>query len=779
MLKQRAQPFFCWFVLCTMGAGLAAAQDRVVLENGLIRLSFDKANGQFEIYSLTEGFLRLREAGPAIEIDGQMLSSSKLDRVEARRERFEDRLGRGEKLIAMYSFRDKAPGFRYELSLYQDRPWVSVTAYLAPGNYRLGDVSLIQGKLRVPEAFRTRLYVCSGTAGGNSGVWDLGMRQWNSAALSVYYDPRVREALHLGFYSFYRASTSVQSQYLGADTIGVNAVAHYKGYRPQPEELRSESLLMMLGPDPLRMLEDWAEAAASMVQPKFIRDTRRGFINTWNMYGDEITEDDEIKQAKLLRQTILPAYGIDIVDTGEWQVQRHEIGDAGDALGYGEDQEDRRLYPHGLGWLTEQLRGLGFDVTFGANYAYAASEVTIAKKNVPWLVREDHSRSSYGYPIDFTHPGAKKWLSDLSRRVVEYKAVEWWTDFDGGPTRGRLYDPTKIMGFEDIREGMRVTREAIGQNVMVHRYCCGPYFTYIGLADRVRTGNDACAMGNFEGLKESARQLAATFMLHQRFWVNDPDPVLVGGRDYVHNDGAGPIGPDPAILDEVRMRLQFHASTGSFLTLGENLEDLDAERIHLLTLVLPSLGQAARPLDLFLHNTPEIYDLKVQTTWDTWHIVFLQNWNDWRKTYDLHFSDLDLDANKPYLVFGFWGQAFLGEFRSQAALEVAGRKGETYAIREVPPHPWVISTDLHLTQGGVDLEGVRYDESSGQLSGTARRHAGARGHVVIYVPAGYKIRTASGPMTADPQPSGAVIAHLELKFDAATAPWVISFEKTE
>jgi hypothetical protein len=34
--------------------------------------------------------------------------------------------------------------------------------------------------------------------------------------------------------------------------------------------------------------------------------------------------------------------------------------------------------------------------------------------------------------------------------------------------------------------------------------------------------------------KESARQLVATFMLHQRFWVNDP--VLVGRRDYVHKE---------------------------------------------------------------------------------------------------------------------------------------------------------------------------------------------------------------------------------------------------
>jgi hypothetical protein len=268
-------------------------------------------------------------------------------------------------------------------------------------------------------------------------------------------------------------------------------------------------------------------------------------------------------------------------------------------------------------------------------------------------------------------------------------------------------------------------------------------------------------------------------MLHQRFWVNDPDPVLVGGRDYVHNFGAGPLGPDASILDEVRMRLQFHASTGSFPTIGENLEDVDAERMHLLTLVLPSYGHAARPLDLFLHTVPEVYDLNVKTAWDEWHVVFLQNWNDWRKTYTINFSDLGLEGKKLYSVFRFWDQAFVGEFRGTVTLEVGGRKGETFAIREVPAHPWVLSTDMHLTQGGVELEGVHYDESAGQLSGTARRHAGAVGQVMVYVLAGYKVGTSSGPASTDPQPSGVAIVRLKLKFDAATTPWSVSFQKTQ
>src|SRR5262249_1990567 len=137
----------------------------------------------------------------------------------------------------------------------------------------------------------------------------------------------------------------------------------------------------------------------------------------------------------------------------------------------------------------------------------------------------------FGYPIDFTHPDAQEWLYRLAHRTVEFGAMEWWSDFMGGPTRGKLHDTDKIMRFEDVREGLKTIRRAVGSNTLMEPACCGPYFPFIGIIDRDRTGDDCHALGDFEGLKATARQLAAMHMVHQRFWINNPDPLFVGGRD--------------------------------------------------------------------------------------------------------------------------------------------------------------------------------------------------------------------------------------------------------
>jgi hypothetical protein len=762
-----------------------SSQGAEVLDNGLVRLIFNRETGEFEAYGLHGEIMRLFQAGPAWEINERKIAAREAVKVVTRQESFKDEIGQGEKLVVDYQFSSDTPTVRYELSLYRGKPWISAKAYLPKGDYRLGDFSLVQGKVQLQEAFRTRIYVNSGNSSySNSGVWQLGMRLWSSSALSVYYEPRIEEALSLAFYSFHRASTSVISQYFSSNVIGVNANAHYNGYRPREGELKTETLLISLARDPLQLLEDWADTVVKVVQPKFNHDTRTGATNLWYAYGNKTTETQMIKQAKLLRDSILPSYGITIADTGEWQLQHDgpDLG-SGNALGSGEDQEDKRLFPHGFKWASDQVHALGLQTNFGANYVYAASESSIAKKKEPWIVWDDRSHLDYGFPIDFTHPGAQKWLHDLVLRTGDYQAILWDTDVDGGPTRGRLYDQNKIMGFEDIREGLKVTRSALEPNVYIEKACCGPYFTYLNLADRVRTGDDIFGVvGDWQHLQTVARQLAANYMLHQRFWLNDPDAIFVGGASFFggvkkeHNPDGPSVPLEPAILDEVRMRLQYHVSAGSFPTLGENMEDLDAERMRLLTLVLPSYGQAARPLDLFLHTTPEIYDLKVKTDWEQWHVLMLQNWGEWDKTYPIRFSELGLDKEKSYLVFSFWDQAFLGEFRGGVDLMVRMRQGETYVIREVPTHPWVLATDMHLTQGGVELKGVRYEDSAVRLEGEASRHARAKGQVVIYVPQGYKIQSASGVYRVEEESSGVQVAHLQLEFERETSPWWLRFE---
>jgi hypothetical protein len=286
------------------------------------------------------------------------------------------------------------------------------------------------------------------------------------------------------------------------------------------------------------------------------------------------------------------------------------------------------------------------------------------------------------------------------------------------------------------------------------------------------------AVGDFDGLKAIARQLAGNYMLHRRFWVNDPDPLFVGGREYVHNFGSGTLGSDPAIRDEVRMRLQLEVTSGGFVTLGEDMHDLGTNEIHSLTQVLPPYGHAAIPIDMFLNTSPEVYDLPVETSWDRWHVLLLQNWNDRAKSYVIQPEQLKLDPLKIYAVFRFWDQKYLGQYRGNIDLSLDGHRGETYAIRELPVHPWVLSTDMHLTQGGVELADVQYQEQEGMLTGTAMRHPGATGSIVIFVPRGYRTLDASSPHTEELQSDGSTIVRLAVNFTSKQCKWFLKFGKS-
>lgn len=759
-------------------AGTLQAEQADVLDNGLVRLTFNQQTGQFEAQSLHSANVRLFDAGPLLEIDGKKISAHEAARITVSRQEVTTSLGHAQELVAQYAFPGSLPSFRYELALYDGKPWVSVIGQLPQGDYRVGDCSLVDGEVRVLSAFKTRVYVNSGTTGGDSGVWPVGLRQWDSAQLTVLYDPRVREAVGLGFYSFYRASTSVKVEYRDADDVGVEAVAHYYGYAPKTANLKTESLLLNFGSNPLKLLDDWADATVDTVHPKFNHDTRRGWLNTWYIYGDKSTAEDAVQQAKLLHQSVLPGYGITGVGLGEWQYQRPETGSIGDNYGFGENRVDPRLYPHGISWLADRIIALGLHPIFGGNYAYAAPHSQIAQAHEPWIDWDDSSRLDFGRPIDFTDPRAQQWLFNIAHRTTKYHAVEWWADFNGGPNRGTLHDPTQIMQFEDIRDGLKTIRRAIGSGVAIHQFCCGPYFPYVGLVDRVRVGIDAPALGDWAGFKDMARQLAANYMLDQRIWITDPDPLFVGG-EYNRDMSSGPVGPDASLSREVRMRLQEQVISGGYVTIGENMADFTPKRMHLLTTVLPSYGQAARPLDMFVHPTPQLYGLDVKTSWDEWHVLLVQNWSRENQIYHIDFSRLGLDSNRNYLVFGFWRQHLIGQFRQNATLRVSAEQGRDFVIRLVPRHPWVLSTDMHLTQGGVELQGVRYDNSTHVLNGIATRNPGDTGHVVLYAPAGYQVQSASGTYKEEQLSSGAKVVHLAVIFKQKAAPWSITFRQAQ
>jgi hypothetical protein len=114
---------FVFMVLALTGSGRSQVQDETSLDNGLVRLSFNRKTGFFDLYSSPTPSLRLYGAGPRFELNGKSISSTMVTKLEIHREGFEDLIGQGEKLVVRYSFEGEMPVIRYEVGLYRDRPW--------------------------------------------------------------------------------------------------------------------------------------------------------------------------------------------------------------------------------------------------------------------------------------------------------------------------------------------------------------------------------------------------------------------------------------------------------------------------------------------------------------------------------------------------------------------------------------------------------------------------------------------------------------------------------
>ena len=104
--------------------------------------------------------------------------------------------------------------------------------------------------------------------------------------------------------------------------------------------------------------------------------------------------------------------------------------------------------------------------------------------------------------------------------------------------------------------------------------------------------------------------------------------------------------------------------------------------------------------DDYIHNYPEILDLKVNAKSGIYDIVALTNWRSEKVTRKLAFADksgLNLDANSEDVVLDYWHQQVLGVFKGGIELEICpardARAADSRAVgapaatgRNIPPH---------------------------------------------------------------------------------------------
>jgi len=526
------------------------------------------------------------------------------------------------------------------------------------------------------------------------------------------------------------------------------ALCEFDGYRLDPgETLKTETLYINLGDTPLAALEDYTARvmAKSTRKPPMKSITGWG---SWDYYLAKIGENDVLENARWMaaHRHELPVDFIQI-DHG---YQRCE----GDWLITNE------RFPHGLKWISDEIRKLGFKPGIWLCPFLVDQESQVYKDHPDWVIRNKHGvpiniagyTKGAVYALDCSIAAARKWVYELGRTISrDYKFQ--YVKLDGANAQpmartGVLSNP-KLTKSQALRMGLMELRKGLGDKVvLLSAFLPGPS---VGIVDAMRIGGDVGARwdaahldkhhgerDNYPGPGFIARGLDSAmnfFYLHRRWWINDPDYFVVR-----------PKGDRSELtLEEARSWATLVGLSNGLIMLSDRMSQLPRERIDLLTKTLPPYPAGAQTIDYFEVERPRFLHLPVKNETDSWHVLSVINATLPKRTrdYALSLEKIGLTPGKEYLVFDFWNHSFLGAIKGE--LKISGlppHHCRVLAIREAKPVPQLLATDMHLTMGGVEIESVRFDSKTGLMRITpAPIHK--KGRLFIHLPKGWSIASSS------------------------------------
>jgi hypothetical protein len=620
--------------------------------------------------------------------------------------------------------------------------WLLRTAITNGGRrtIRVDSITLTAGGLAAAKRFHAfrapgaRIFLDSGGLTG-AGAHDLNIAgaRHESHGVSVVVDTTRTAAFAVGFLTFRDASATLTCecddrgrwQTLGARSDFLNGRRLQSG-----ETLKSEAVWFRFCDSGHEGLELWADAVTRFNRLRPPRARPSGY-NSWYAYRLTITEDIVLANARILAERF-GEYGATNfqIDHG-WQ-DRDIVGNW--------VPNDR--FPHGLQWLSARLREMGLTLglwtavsqisEFAPFYADhpealmhdAAGAPAVADAHWFW---EPHGRT---FTPDPTHPLGLEYYRDAGRKLRSYGAVYVKNDFQGNLLRSDIvpHERRAPLGPPIYLRAMRAFQQGLGQRVVRHG-CNAPLNVGAGMWDAAWVHRD---IGNprddWVELGRFMHELACRYHVNGKFYWNDPDYLQVG----------------QGTPNENRVRMAIMALGGGTAFICDRLSELPEEKLRLIGRCLPGYGVAAVPLDLFDRDGyPRIWWLDVGTAWDRWAVVGVFNLDDKPVEVDVPLGravDGDLRA------FEFFSSALAspGPLCRVHPLRVSvpARDVKVLRIAAMPDHPWIVGTDLHLTQGGVELEDVKWSARNMTLTVTAHRARGETGNLFLRVPPGYRPASA-------------------------------------
>ena len=385
---------------------------------------------------------------------------------------------------------------------------------------------------------------------------------------------------------------------------GLEARIHLDGRRLAPgERFDAGGVVLGAGATPGALLDAWAERLAPRdVAVLKRRDRAWGTVGwcTWYCHGPRITEG-------ILREVTdhiatRPALdGINLIQL-----------DDGYQRGIGDWLLPSRAFPSGLADAVARIRAQGFDAGLWLSPFIAEPGSEIARAHPDWFLTDTRGRSVSGgwnphwrtrfHALDCTLAPVRAWLRSLFTRLREIGISFFKLDYlypAALPARRGDPDVTRAGA---LRLGLETIREAVGEYALLLG-CGAPLGPAVGLVDAMRISPDVASFWRMSGLiprvlredelhgrHVSIRQTMTRAFLHDRWWINDPDVLLLGGD---------------ANANEVRAQAAAAAVSGGLVLLGDDPRTLNSEQVDLFRWVLEHRNRAGDCPDATLRENPQ------------------------------------------------------------------------------------------------------------------------------------------------------------------------------
>ena len=627
-----------------------------------------------------------------------------------------------------------------------------------------------------------------------------------SGPICHIHNPATGATYCAGFVTFDRARASTELVWRNRQGIASQeSYLDFNGFALEPGvSIETEKMLVQITDDPYAPLERWARTVQQIYKPPVPERSPAGWIGwSWvdGFSGEETAESIVARNSDAVCRR-LHGLGVDYV----WMsIVNLEGGLPGNWLKF-----NRELFPHGVEHTLARLKAKGFKPGFWTGLYMVCEGTEALRENRdnllknpdgsparygqwrwPWAYRNKAGEGGRLYRLDGSHPKTVAFLKHVFTQYRKLGIRYYMIDFlDAGMPQPehKHSDASMVKGNEVYRHALLAVRRAAGPDTHLLS-AVGSGVQNIGVVNASRIGLDygegrhvvpgfpsypATYIANTaevpDGVGPSHRNalqsLASAYFTHGRLWLNDSNLLTVD---------------KPVPRNEALISVSLFGMSGSPVMLGDDIDTIDEERLALIRKILPRTRDTAFPVDLFTRIQPEDYSrvlaVPVKQPWGEWTVVGLFNLDEQPVTIPVTMESLRLPGNRAFHLYDFWDERYLGTVTSRFDVHVAPFSCRVLRLARRRAHPWILSSDMHVRQGQVELADVRWDPRKLTLSGTAIRPVGEEGNLFIISPLTYRPRAYAGLTVARDGTHDALIVRRPIRFSRNRMPWQIRFER--